>query len=71
MQDLKHLAKLIATRKGISVEEAEAKVAELTKDKTLFGAKLAISNYLESDSKVGETTLKGYHDTHPHERIKE
>ena len=71
MQDLNHLAKIIAERKGMTLEEATQKVNEITHGKTLFGAKLAINHYLEIGIKVGETTLKGYHETESHERIKE
>jgi len=73
MQDLKQLAKFIAERKGMTQEEATQKVEDLTQGKTLFGAKLAIKHFLEVDytEHPYQTTLKGYHDTHPHERIKE
>lgn len=70
MQDLKQLAKFIAERKGMTLEDAEKKVDELTKGKTLFGAKLAVNHYLDGEHPY-QTTLKGYDDTHPHERIKE
>ena len=69
MQDLKQLAKIVSVRKGISLEEATAIVKQLTEGKTLFAAKLAINNFLET--KVGQTTLKGYHETEPIDRIKE
>lgn len=73
MQDLKQLAKFIAERKGMTLPEAEKKLEEITKGKTLFGAKLAVNHFLEVDytDHPYQTTLKGYHDTHPHERIKE
>jgi hypothetical protein len=71
MQDLKHLSKIISDRKGITIEEASKIVNELIKGKTIFGAKLAINNYIDGDKTVGQTTIKGYHDIEPHERIKE
>ena len=71
MQDLKHLAKIISERKGLTPEEATKKVNELTHGKTLFGAKLAITNYLDDNKTVGQTTIKGYHETEPINRIKE
>jgi hypothetical protein len=72
MQDLNQLIKIIAERKGMTLDEATQKVNQLTKGKTLFGAKLAINHFLETKtSNPGETTLKGYHETPNHERIKE
>ena len=71
MQDINNLTRLIAERKGLTLEAAAAKFEEITKGKTLLGAKLAVNHYLDNGSHNFQTTLKGFYDVEPHERIKE
>jgi hypothetical protein len=69
MQDIKQLATIVAKRKGISIKEATATINGLISGKTIFGAKLAIANYLES--KLPNTTLPGIEDMDTINHIKE
>ena len=69
MQDLKELALIIAERKKMTLAEATAKVAELIKGKKPFGAKLAISAYL--DTHKSSNTIPGNEEIDPINHHKE
>jgi hypothetical protein len=69
MQDINQLATIVAKRKGITLKEATDTINSLVAGKTIFGAKLAIADYLES--KKSSTTLPGLEDIDPINHIKE